>query len=144
MLCAFILVDIIFPGKDLWPFTEHIDVDLNTGVLRQRYYFWVIPLKSEIIQTPFSRMASKYVDTDRPVWKEDYKGVFFLAKGGGGGKRIYFCDKIALIMEHSDTLNISPEEKKDYILKALGFLRENNIEALEDLTEELSKKTREY
>lgn len=127
-------------------YQSNIDIDLNSGAKRQIHYFWIIPLKHVVSQTPFSKIASEYVEvTDKPVWKEDLTGVsILLSKRSGGGKRIYLCETIAFIIEHADTFNISPEEQNNYMLKALSFLRANNIQALEDLMNELIRKTREY
>jgi hypothetical protein len=142
---------IFVPDKAHGFYQSAIDVDLNSGLLRKRYYFWIIPIKHKVLQTDFSRMANEYIEiTDKPVWKEDYTGVsILLAKRSSGGRLQYICYKFSYLVEIFDEdgwdgYGLREEDRKDYFIKALGYLRENNIRALEDLTEELSKKTREY
>lgn len=141
MVCAWVLMYIFVPDEDHGFYQSNKDIDLNSGALRERRCFWIIPVKHVVLQTPFSRMVSEYVKiTDKPVWKEDYKGVSIsLSDRGGGGRLWYICDDIAYMIEMSERHGLSEEDKKDYVIKALGLLRENNIDALEDLDDELSR-----
>ena len=86
-------------------------------------------------------MVSEYVKiTDKPVWKEDYKGVSIsLSESGNGGRLRTICDNFALLIEMSERHDLSEEDKKDYVVKALRLLRDNNIDALEDLEDKLAR-----
>lgn len=122
-------------------YQSNIDIDLNSGALREWHYFWIIPVKREVIETPFFKMVSEYVEiTEQPVWKEDRRGVGFwpAKRGGGGGRLPSLCSNFADMIDISKRYGLSEEDKKDYVIKARGLLRDTNIEALEDLYDKLS------
>lgn len=48
------------------------------------------------------------------------------------------CDNFADMIDISKRYGLSAEGKKDYVIKALGLLKNNNIEALEELYYKLS------
>lgn len=146
LLASLVVVDIFIlePGQGLYRYNT--DIDFNSGVLRKRFYYWIIPVKHEIVSTEFSEMIDTYCVTPKEAkWIED---VITVTVSGGwikkGGGRVSSCSGISNAIAVADaTANLTMEEKKYYLNKALDLLRENRIDDIWKLADEIGCLTQE-
>ena len=121
--------------------SNHRDIDINSGDLRQRTFFLDLPTVTHVKQSPFSREVRR-LNIPAPearVWKpmtvstgtretvEQYAGA------------IEDCD---FLLEYLKSLRVPDEERVTILSRALSNLQKNNLEDTYDLIGEMANRGR--
>jgi len=140
LLGCFVAIDVLVlgPGKGLYCYNT--DVDLNSGILRKTFYYWLLPVKQEVISTKFSDMVASYVTEREPKWTED---VVTVSASGAcvrkGGMIFSSCNALANAIDVADaTGKLTADQKERYLIKALGLLRAEKVGDILTLADEVA------
>ena len=143
VVIGLILYDIFFLGPGQGLYRYNMDIDLNSGILRKRFYYWIIPVKDEVVPTNFSRMVNIYLpNSKKPKWKESTQTVTISgAKIKKGGRAISSCRVfIDTLVVAESSGNLSEDKKRIYLQTALDLLKVYKIQELEKLSKEIDEK----
>jgi len=143
LIVCFILFDIFILGPGTFLYRRNVDIDVNSGQLRNRYYYWVIPVRKETVSTEFSKLVSRHLEKPKDVqWKEDINTVTLgLGMIRRGGYIISNCCGLAnaiFVAEYEGTL--TEEEKVSYLKKAMAAIKEGRHLHIRDMADEIIKK----
>ena len=133
-----------FWGEDIFSLTYDTDIDLNSGRLRKRYYYWIVPLNKQSYEsTGFSELVMQYFDSEEsPIWYEDIPAVRTWSGGKikSGGYALAACSGFYTKLEVEKVLNeLSDEEIKSYLKKALDLLKAKKFDEIEQLYKDILK-----
>jgi hypothetical protein len=118
----------------------NVDVDLCSGRICKHYYFWIIPIKKEVSDTPFSLLlnSSDVSVISEPEWYPDLKSTYiFFGKQRSGGFIQNACDTFAKAIEMS---NMDRQNTRNYITQAMEYLKTKEYEKINNLAKEISSK----
>jgi hypothetical protein len=119
------------------------DIDLNTGALRNRYFFWIIPIRSKIKDTDFSVLVSKYVkEQNQPNWDVEVRtGDWTGGRFSVGGKRISACIMFvtAISLSHLDPgdKELDTAKEEELVKEALSYLKQGKAEEIKKLANKI-------
>jgi hypothetical protein len=134
LLGCFVIIDV------LGLYRYNTDVDLNSGVMRKRFYYWIVPVRQEIVPTRFSDMVDVYVTVREPKWRED---VITVSISGGrttrGGTIGSNCSALANQIHLAyETGKVTAEQREYYLKKALSLLGAEKIDAIRGMADEIA------
>ncbi len=128
----------IFIGSQ-WDYLcrQNVDIDLNSGICRYRYYFWIIPTGKKIYETEYSNIVQKYSEKKEihPNWHNDVQVGSAFLYFTTGGELTSACHEFAIALLASDYDEL---QKERYIRKSLTFLRDKDYKGISKLSEELN------
>jgi hypothetical protein len=109
---------------------RNVDIDLNSGICRERYYFWFIPIKTNSLETEYSILVQPYVIRKEPDWYNDVEVGGLFSYCTSGGDLTAACHDFAVFIK----INNYDEEKKEILVrKSLEYLKEKNETSIKDL-----------
>jgi hypothetical protein len=143
ILAGLISFDIFVLGPGPGLYRYNMDIDLNSGVLRKRFFYWIVPVKHEIVSTDFSKMISDYIEkSEESIWEKDIQTVTISgAKLRKGGRAIASCNALAnaiFVVEAFEKL--SKKQKIEYLNKGLDFLEKGQPNDIYKLAEYITLK----
>jgi hypothetical protein len=114
------------------------EVDLNSGKICKHYHLWIVPIKKEVLDTPFSLLlkSSDISVISEPDWYPDLKSTYvFFGKQRSGGFIQNACNAFAQAIDIS---NMDEQKTEAYTKMALEFLKSKEYEKINNLAKEVS------
>jgi hypothetical protein len=136
-----VLAIVLFVGTN-WTklYRYNTDVDLNSGKIRKDYYFWVFPIKQDVLETSFSKLL-EHLDipvSTEPDWHPDSKSMYILGLQKSGGYVQNACNHFVTAIQVAP---IDDNKMKDYTKEALEHLKNKEFDKIQSLAENISKGT---
>ena len=121
--------------------SNHRDIDINSGDVRQRAFFLGLPTLTHVKQSPFSQEVRRlHIPTAQGrIWKPMTVSTGMGQTGEQYAGTIEDCD---FLLEYLKLLRVPDEERVTILTRALSNLQTNDLEDTYDLIGDMANRAR--